>query len=320
VSAPTTSKQRVAKLEKLLERVLARAAEPRPVQVIAATPAPSHTADGGAAHAVEPSPPPKPVEIAKPAPPPLPPPPAPEPEPLEVDLESLPEPVIELPRKEVAPPMEALQAQDDRQSIERLKTSPPAAGPSEAEPTLTDDAPHLEVSGEVEAVEVSVEEVEVPMEEPAPSSSRRPLTSPPMEKPLEELAFGEEQPPAIHTPPPESGKLPAAPELVEFDTDTTGVRDAQKAAPPPLPPPLPPPVPPPLPARALVEPMPAPKREPIVAAPPPLPPPPQAPPKLEPVLTRATLEASAPVADVVGKVAAFEPATFGDLLDATLSL
>jgi hypothetical protein len=40
------------------------------------------------------------------------------------------------------------------------------------------------------------------------------------------MAFGAEEPrPPRHTPPPESGRLPAAP-AVEFDGDVTGVREA----------------------------------------------------------------------------------------------
>jgi hypothetical protein len=40
------------------------------------------------------------------------------------------------------------------------------------------------------------------------------------------MAFGAEEPaPPRHTPPPESGRLPAVP-AVEFDADVTGVREA----------------------------------------------------------------------------------------------
>ena len=45
------------------------------------------------------------------------------------------------------------------------------------------------------------------------------------------MAFGAEEPrPPRHTPPPESGRLPAAP-TVEFDADVTGVREATPIVP-----------------------------------------------------------------------------------------
>ncbi len=66
-------------------------------------------------------------------------------------------------------------------------------------------------------------------EEEAPVSSRRPLASPPEER-LAEMAFGAEEPrPPLHTPPPESGQLPAAPAL-EFADEDTGVRAAAPQA------------------------------------------------------------------------------------------
>jgi hypothetical protein len=72
------------------------------------------------------------------------------------------------------------------------------------------------------------EESEV-MEE-APVSSRRTVVSEPEER-LAEMAFGaDELQQPIHTPPPESGRLPAAP-VDEFDRDITGVRSATPVAP-----------------------------------------------------------------------------------------
>jgi hypothetical protein len=65
--------------------------------------------------------------------------------------------------------------------------------------------------------------------EEAPASSRRPVAPEPEER-LAEMAFGAEEPrPPRHTPPPESGRLPAAP-VEEFDGDVTGVREASQAA------------------------------------------------------------------------------------------
>jgi len=60
--------------------------------------------------------------------------------------------------------------------------------------------------------------------EHAPASSRRPVMPEP-EDHLEQMAFGsEEEPPPIHTPPPESGRMPAAP-ADEFDSDVDDLRE-----------------------------------------------------------------------------------------------
>jgi hypothetical protein len=68
------------------------------------------------------------------------------------------------------------------------------------------------------------EEIEQP-----PASSRRPLAPQPEER-LAEMAFGADDPrPALHTPPPESGRLPAAP-AVEFPDEDTGVHPAAPPA------------------------------------------------------------------------------------------
>jgi hypothetical protein len=105
-------------------------------------------------------------------------------------------------------------------------TSPqPAVEVVEPEP---EPAPEV-VSSEETLSPEQVEEVEE-IEE-APASSRRPLAPPAGER-LEEMAFGAVEPePPRHTPPPESGRLLAAPE-VEFDGDITGVRDSKSAHPP----------------------------------------------------------------------------------------
>ena len=63
----------------------------------------------------------------------------------------------------------------------------------------------------------------------APLSSRRPVAPQPEER-LADMAFGTVEPgPPRHTPPPESGRLRAAP-AVEFDGDVTGVREATPMA------------------------------------------------------------------------------------------
>lgn len=124
--------------------------------------------------------------------------------------------------------------------------------------------------------------LEEPVEE-APVSSRRAVVAEPQER-LAEMAFGAEEPAPRHTPPPESGRLPAVPEVeAEGEGDITGVREASSL---PLPLPLPPP-----PARAL---------------------------SAEP--TAALLQPSDAVAQVVGDAMAFAPASFLALLDASLAL
>jgi hypothetical protein len=66
--------------------------------------------------------------------------------------------------------------------------------------------------------------------EEAPASSRRPVAPQPEER-IAQIAFGAEEPRApLHTPPPESGRLPAA-AVADFDADVTGVRDAPPIGP-----------------------------------------------------------------------------------------
>jgi hypothetical protein len=129
---------------------------------------------------------------------------------------------------------------------------------------------------------LSGDDVEMEEEEAAPSSSRR-RVEPPVEskeKPLEELAFGTESVPPRHTPPPESGRLPAAP---EFDQDVTGVRETSSLASPQV----------------------------VVA---------EAVPVSEPEVLRPVIAGDGPVATFVGSPPVATPLTFGDLLDATLGL
>jgi hypothetical protein len=154
------------------------------------------------------------------------------------------------------------------------------------------EAPELEVGATAE-VEVEEEEVEEP-----PSSSRRPIALEPPEPPLEELAFGDAPPPpAAHTPPPESGRQVAAPPVdLEFDSDSTGVRSRPDEV-------------------VVIH-----KQAPVAPADPP-PPRKVAPPApLAPEVTRAALDAKGDVASYSGGAPAFKPATFGELLDATLDL
>jgi hypothetical protein len=119
--------------------------------------------------------------------------------------------------------------------------------------------------------------------EAAPASSRRPVEP---EEQLADMAFGPGAPqPPRHTPPPESGRLPAAPPDEFDDVDVTGVRDATALA-----------------KGDAAEPV-LPLAEPIVAE-----------------VSRPVLSATGDVADVVGPSPRFVPKTFTELLEATLSL
>lgn len=138
-------------------------------------------------------------------------------------------------------------------------------------------------------ITVSVTEVEEAEEEP-PASSRRPIA---LEPKLEELAFGEAAPvqPPPHTPPPESGRQVAAPAVdLDFDGEFTGVRPREPEA---------------VAVTVLGD---APKPKPA-----------EAPMNLSPETTAPKLPGAAAVA-FEGAAPVFQPATFGELLDATLVL
>ncbi|MGD0529380.1 MAG: hypothetical protein ABSE49_29850, partial [Polyangiaceae bacterium] len=165
-------------------------------------------------------------------------------------------------------------------SRERLVAAAPVPLPSPApvaEAEAEAPVPHVAELRELPELEESPPEILAAVEEveEAPRSSRRPVAPEPEER-LADMAFGAEEPaPPRHTPPPESGRLPAVP-AVEFDGDVTGVREAT----------------------------------PIVARPR----------ELVPEATRPALAASDAVADVVGDAQRFAPATFAELLDASLAL
>ncbi|MDP9000800.1 MAG: hypothetical protein M3O46_11890 [Myxococcota bacterium] len=118
-------------------------------------------------------------------------------------------------------------------------------------------------------------------EEP-PSSSRRTVAAQPEER-LDQMAFGAEEPDPrgpLHTPPPESGRLPAA-ASTHFDADDIGVRSAT----------------------------------PLLPRRPPAPPPDLVPDEIRPARTQTDA-----VADVIAEAQRFAPTTFVALLDASLSL
>ena len=203
---------RIAKLEALLARVVSRAGEPRarPLAVAAGV------APVAAQELIEVDE----VDEATIPPPPL----APHRAPamtetdvvMEVDVvqETAADTVIGVAAEEVV-------IAESLDSRERLVAAAPvtlAAVVAEVPPPeLLDESPP--------EILAAVEEVEE-----APLSSRRPVAPEPEER-LADMAFGAEEPsPPRHTPPPESGRLPAAP-AVEFDADVTGVREATPIVP-----------------------------------------------------------------------------------------
>jgi hypothetical protein len=189
------------------------------------------------------------------------------------------------------PPMDAEpapashEAREPLPSQERLSTAPASVEPAAL--SDGDDGPAIE-QGEVLADEAD-EEALAGEDEEAPVSSRRPVAAPPEER-LAELAFGSGEPqPPRHTPPPKSGRLPAPPSL-EFDPDVTGVRDAVAIS---------------APEDDHTQPSAEAGRPPSV---------------LVAQAARPNLAASPRVADVIGEAQAFAPATFLELLEASLSL
>lgn len=261
--------QTVARLEALLARVRKRAAEPR------AAPTATILADASP----PPPPPPAPMPAARapePPPPPMP------PQRTEADIvvevevaETTQDTIVAVAAEEVVAPA-ALESRERLVAAEPLVAEAPAA---DAAPTM---APPREAEPEAAPAEVSEEDIEE-----APASSRRPVGPQPEER-LAEMAFGAEEPsPPRHTPPPESGRLPAAPPVEEFDVDNTGVREAAKTA-----------------AR---QPEPIPEARAAPAEP-------------SPVSVRGDIAPSSAVADVVGHSERAMPTRFVELLDASLAL
>jgi len=219
--------QTIAKLEALLTRVRARTAEPRRPVVPAAPAAPpilvGLQAPVAAPVAHEPPPPP-PAQAAS------------REEPRELldeeitlaeerpaaaatDAEVVMD--VEVQETVIGVAGEEVAVAEAFESRERLVAAEPVA--ADSSPDLSQDAetvirqPVDRREPEVLAVEeesppellAAVEEVEE-----TPASSRRPVVPEPEER-LAELAFGTQEPrPPRHTPPPESGRRPAAPELV----------------------------------------------------------------------------------------------------------
>ncbi len=221
------AKEQIGKLEALLGRIKTRAAEPRPVPAVAMEVAPA----APIAAAVEPAPipsidgpvtAPPPAEAvalrdAEPVTPPPPPPPTPTPVPeAPPPMESRARLVAAEERGADEPEVVEL---DDRHIVQddgEVSVSVVEAEGSEAE---------LIGAAEAEALEAA-EAAEAEAAEAAPPSSKRPIAEPIVEPPP--VAVASE---ARHTPPPESGKQVAA---LSFDDDLTGVRESNKVAPAPV--------------------------------------------------------------------------------------
>jgi hypothetical protein len=272
--------QTLAKLEALLARVRTRAVEPRIAPVVAVA---SPAEVGEPVEAIDSSrrgPARTEADIV-----------------VEVEVQATTkESVVAVPVEEVAAPA-ALESRERLVAAE--PTSPTAAEPEpeasasaelELEPspvvTLQIDedvdelVPDLAAQREVEQTEQTEQAEQLEDVEEAPVSSRRPVAPPPEQR-LDEMAFGSVEPaPPRHTPPPESGRLPAAPE-VEFEGDITGVRDAARSAHPAAG------------ASAIA---------------------------IVPEATLVELTASDQVADVVSPAPAPEPTTFVGVLDQSLAL
>lgn len=205
-----------------------------------------------------------------------------------------------------APPRASLQADAPAaESRERIIAAPELpvdareadageaeAAPISAEPISVETADRSVASAAEAAsrapdtTESRSEPIEASEEEP-PASSRRPIA---IEPKLEELAFGEAAPVEAvpHTPPPESGRqVAAAPVDLDFDGEFTGVRPRE-------------------PEKSPVTVLGTGRTDaPLV--------------ELAPEATAAKLPAIAAVR-FEGAAATFKPASFGELLDATVAL
>jgi hypothetical protein len=183
-------------------------------------------------------------------------------------------------------------------AIEGLAIEPALLEDAAVESAAITPRPPSRASGEAEIHSTAIQESVPPAEsadhdrtapeERPPISSRRVVSSEVSqpEEHLAHMAFDSDEPPApLHTPPPESGRLPAAAPGGEFDLDPddTGVRDATPI----------------LPLRAGVQPA---LRE------------------LTPDAVRAEVAPSDAVAIVIRDAQRFAPATFVALLDASLAL
>jgi len=327
--------ERIAKLEALLARVTTRATEPRQAAVagvahaggpaeddfvdVASSASPSRAANGPASAPLSRpvAPPPHVVAAAPIVTREVPELPEEETEEVELDaveLGSLPPagPPAEDPT-ESRERMVAAPAVDEHTDVANLppvhKRDRDSDGPTVMRTSpREDDAPELEVA---EAAEIDGDAEELP------PSSRRPIHAEAPEPPLAELAFGDAPaPPMPHTPPPESGRqVSATPADLDFESEATGVRskpDESLVKAPSAPPAAHASTDAPVTVKSVPPPAKTVPPAAVKSVPPPV--------KLAPQVVRPSLDAADGVASFVGKPVEFKPATFGDLLDASLDL
>jgi hypothetical protein len=264
-----SARERIAKLEALLHRVRARAAEPRSRRVAVSAPIQELGDD-------------------------------------EFDtVATIPPPAHRAPEVS-APPAEHVESRS------RLIASEPVSAPVESPDAELAATQEMNAAHEAFLAEAAAgEAAEEAAEERPPASSRRPVAMADQEpaRALEEMAFGEEAAPPRHTPPPESGRLPAAP-VVEFDPDITGVREAggyaAKSAPP-IEPEIAEQTRPEAFSGGTVEVMPREPAAPPVSA-------------MQPHVTRAEIEPSGRIAEYVSAPTPPASHSFAELLDSALDL
>jgi hypothetical protein len=312
----------IARLEALLARIRSRAEEPRPVRTAAA-----HAAPAAATQAAF-SAPAAPAPRAEPSKPTMPsdhpsivddelgewptrPPPAPLANALNEAAGVRPRvpPAPPAPAAEELVPERAAPEKPEKayESRERLVAAPSVVPEEVAHSPAVDagaaSAPEVEaIIEEDSSIDADVVEAgEDSALEEAPASSRRTVTQQPEER-IAQIAFGADEPARepLHTPPPESGRLPAAAAAIDFDGDVTGVRDSA-------------PVAPLRPDRASADELAhkaaaaqASSGEPVR--------------ELVPEPTHPNLPGGDGVAEVIGEAQRFSPGTFVALLDASLAL
>jgi hypothetical protein len=193
--------ERIAVLEALLARIRSRSKEPRDTRALVHDVAPP----AAEAESREPTmreraleeritvtPPPtrapEPSQVRPIEPPPM--------EVIELDLE--PDPTI--------PPPSMEPSSRELESRSRLVSAPPV--------TLEDEEVHAMPTAAASGP-VNLAGPDADIDEPAPSSSRRPIS---VEEKLKQLAEDDD---AVHVPPPESGKVPAAPIINLDEPDVT---------------------------------------------------------------------------------------------------
>jgi hypothetical protein len=113
-------------------------------------------------------------------------------------------------------------------STERLVVADAGAADEVGDELIAEPEPGDDVESPAHATHLAADALGEETAEPAPASSRRPVMGEPDDR-LERMAFGaEDAPPPLHTPPPESGRVPAAP-ADDFDPDLPDAREAARS-------------------------------------------------------------------------------------------